>query len=257
MKTVLVSIKGKFWNLILSGDKDVEVRKSRPKDIEIPFKVVCYKSGSGIIGQFYCDGIVEEHRYSDLVEGSCLTESQLSEYAKGNALFGWHVKKDSAIAYDNIFPIAAAGLQKPPQSWCYIQRFTANKVSYSYDGKYYRGTFDNTAEALEEAMNDIKNMREKPTKIFVGQCDIFRPSISSYDAIDAVQCQAADECGEYGEDYLDEVTREQREDLEERMNKAFQEWIDKYNLYPWFYTIPSFDIYTFDGEKIIQEGAER
>lgn len=57
MKTVLISIKPKWWDLILEGKKTVEVRKSGPKDIEYPFKVVCYVTGKGVVGQFMCEYI--------------------------------------------------------------------------------------------------------------------------------------------------------------------------------------------------------
>lgn len=53
MKTVLISIKEKFWRLILSGEKSLEIRKARPKDIEYPFRVICYISGRGIMAPLF------------------------------------------------------------------------------------------------------------------------------------------------------------------------------------------------------------
>ena len=43
MKSVLISIKPKWCELIASGKKTVEVRKTRPK-IETPFKVYIYET---------------------------------------------------------------------------------------------------------------------------------------------------------------------------------------------------------------------
>ena len=95
-----------------------------------------------------------------------------------------------------------------------------------------------------------------PNKIFVGQCEFYRPSLSNsgYDVIEAVQCQAQDEGGEWADDYLDDATRDQIEELESGIEAVFQEWIQKYNFYPNFYTIPAADVYTYDGEQLIQEG---
>lgn len=55
MKTVLISIKEKWWKKILSGEKELEIRKNRPKGIEYPFRAVCYVTGRGIMGAFTCD----------------------------------------------------------------------------------------------------------------------------------------------------------------------------------------------------------
>lgn len=70
MKSVLISIKPKWCELIASGKKTVEVRKTKPK-LETPFKCYIYETkalykGSGgclfngrgkVIGEFICDRI--------------------------------------------------------------------------------------------------------------------------------------------------------------------------------------------------------
>lgn len=269
MKTVLISIKEKFWRLILSGEKSLEIRKARPKDIEYPFRVICYISGRGIMGAFICDGVIKTNNYPQLAESSCLSVGKLFEYANGisgrsdNCLYGWHVEKGTPVEFDTVLRIETAGLNRPPQSWCYIGDYTANKVAYSFDGESYSCTYNNTKEALKDALFELESMKKYPpargtipNKIFIGQCEVFKPSLSGsgYDAIDAVQCQAAEEGGEYGEDYLSDVTKEQVKELENALEVAFQAWIEKHNLYPNFYTVPSFSIYTYDGEKIITEG---
>lgn len=76
MKAVLISIQPKWCELIASGKKTIEVRKTRPK-IDTPFKCYIYMTmkkpycfefvGNGImeakngkvIGEFVCDGIDE------------------------------------------------------------------------------------------------------------------------------------------------------------------------------------------------------
>jgi len=130
MKTVLISIKERFWNLILSGDKLLEIRKTAPKDIDYPFKAVCYISGRGIMGHFICGAVTKSNFYSYFAKESCLTEDELFKYANGNSgrrdgiLYGWAIKKGSVVKYDEVFPITAAGLNRPPQSWGYINDFT-------------------------------------------------------------------------------------------------------------------------------------
>lgn len=75
MRAVLISIKPQWCELIASGEKTVEVRKTRPK-IETPFKVyiyctqgkladlgvigqTIYEKRMKVIGEFVCDEITE------------------------------------------------------------------------------------------------------------------------------------------------------------------------------------------------------
>ena len=74
MKSVLISIQPKWCELIASGKKTVEVRKTKP-NLAIPFKcyIYCtkgfkpntpysYKTWAGyskVIGEFVCDSITE------------------------------------------------------------------------------------------------------------------------------------------------------------------------------------------------------
>lgn len=264
MKDVLISIKGWPWGKIVSGEKTIEVRKSAPKDIKFPFKAVCYQSGKGIVGQFICDSVEKTHDYKSLSEGSCLTPEECFRYANGVYgrgdldLYGWKIQEGSAVEYDEVYPVEMAGMSRPPQSWAYIPVFEENKRSYSFDGIEYNGVYNNTAEALAEALNDIKSASkydEIPEKVFVGKCVFFKPSLrdTGYDIIDHVQCQADDAgFGEWADDYLTDVTKEMSKDLEEQVEAVFQKWLDKYNLHAGFFSIPEYEVYHYDGEKLVK-----
>ena len=161
MGSVLISIQPKWCELIASGKKTVEVRKTKPK-IETPFKCYIYCTqdknfnfctddgeqythiGNGhVIGEFVCDNIAKGT--SQL--GSCLSMQQISEYANGKPLYGWHISK--LVIYDKPKEVsefkkmnrecwyADLGLAKrdcpecqnkgcfvqiPPQSWCYVEK---------------------------------------------------------------------------------------------------------------------------------------
>lgn len=181
MKTVLISIKEKWWKKILSGEKELEIRKNRPKGIEYPFRVVCYVTGRGIMGAFTCDYIKKTNDYKELSECSGLEPGELFEYANGangktdTCLYGWHVQKGTPVEFDQAFKIDTAGVTRPPQSWCYIQEYTANLVAYSFDGETYGATYNNTKEALKDAITEFEEFKKYPpkrgipNKIFVGQ----------------------------------------------------------------------------------------
>lgn len=71
--------------------------------------------------------------------------------------------------------------------------------------------------------------------------------------IEAVQTDAYDEGGEYAENYLDDVTKEQREELEEQLDVVFNAWLEKHDLYTNFYTIPAYETYKYIDGKFERE----
>lgn len=134
-RAVLISIRPKWCELIASGKKTIEVRKSRPK-IETPFKcyIYCTKpsfeyedfialdngrfiyGGGKVIGEFVCDRIfpieplkkkppnlggkrIEE--YSKLGYRDCLTDEDFTKYVglhNGKTMCGWHIS--DLVIYD-------------------------------------------------------------------------------------------------------------------------------------------------------------
>ena len=60
---------------------------------------------------------------------------------------------------------------------------------------------------------------------------------------------------EYAEDYLDDVAKEDREELEAALDAVFQEWITKHNYHPNFYTVPSYEVYRYDedADELVRE----
>lgn len=121
MKSVMLSIKPRWCELIASGRKTIEVRKSRPK-LEAPFKccIYCTKpryehedfiridcqkiqfyGGQKVIGEFVCDyilGITPDTYGHDALNVSCLTTNDLWEYGSGKTLYGWHIS--DLVIYD-------------------------------------------------------------------------------------------------------------------------------------------------------------
>lgn len=119
-KAILISINPKWCELIASGEKTVEVRKTKPK-IETPFKVYIYRTkgfvchlcggvwwnmpvGGTVIGEFVCKWIRCEHEVADglvdvvLEKTSCVSARELVEYANGKVLYSWHIS--DLVIYD-------------------------------------------------------------------------------------------------------------------------------------------------------------
>ena len=96
--TIILSLHDRWWKKILAGEKQLEIRKTRPAG-KGPFRVLVYVTGTGEIkGEFICNSffkirtIPEVKSRTGLLEvdvpgASCLTGQQLKEYA-GEALVG-------------------------------------------------------------------------------------------------------------------------------------------------------------------------
>ena len=125
-KSVLISIRPEWCEKIASGQKTIEVRKTRPK-IDTPFKCYIYETkgmcsvpqfvdeeghmdfrGRGqVIGEFICDDIetigvpfpaYQNEMRQDVIERSCLSYAELHRYAGHHSLYGWHIS--DLVIYD-------------------------------------------------------------------------------------------------------------------------------------------------------------
>lgn len=144
-KAVLISIQPKWCELIASGKKTIEVRKTKPK-LKPPFKCYIYctkdknnhfwtgkrysyaddrshnafdKDGNGkVIGEFTCDTFVLDRTYGHdplFCGAACMDTIDVAAYALNNLVHGWHIS-DLKI-YDEPIELSEFGLTRSPQSW--------------------------------------------------------------------------------------------------------------------------------------------
>ena len=120
MKSVLISIQPKWCEKICSGEKTIEVRKTRPK-IETPFKCYIYQTKSKdnsiykqykvndmrsgkVIGEFVCDRIIDipfkkpflyydkkMFHSNNCCKEACLSYIELEDYLGNKDGYGWHI----------------------------------------------------------------------------------------------------------------------------------------------------------------------
>ena len=116
MKCVMLSIRPKYCELIASGKKTVEVRKTKPK-IDVPFKCYIYETqgrtetpfvdeeghhifkGRGqVIGEFVCDKVVQFENdcytpaFEETADLSCVGYKGLYDYLGAKEYgYGWHI----------------------------------------------------------------------------------------------------------------------------------------------------------------------
>nr|DAL63616.1 MAG TPA_asm: hypothetical protein [Caudoviricetes sp.] len=110
-KVVLISVRPKWCENIASGEKTIEVRKTRP-NLKTPFKCYIYctrgndanrlRGAQGkIIGEFTCDAITRVNicgfwndsgkQLDNRLKETCLTSEELCNYLGEKAGYGWHI----------------------------------------------------------------------------------------------------------------------------------------------------------------------
>lgn len=157
-KAVILSIRPEYCELIASGKKTVEVRKTIPK-INTPFKcyIYCTKDKHGwfdfskkvrldgkVIGEFVCDNL-------------CLSVAKAAAFCPNSKMYGWHIS--DLVIYDKPKKLSAflkvcdkefgndcvlnmckhldstdlgeyacdRRITRPPQSWCYVEELKVLK----------------------------------------------------------------------------------------------------------------------------------
>ncbi|MBR5285455.1 MAG: hypothetical protein IKU30_01015 [Clostridia bacterium] len=121
MRSVLISIKPQWCELIANGQKTIEVRKTHPT-IETPFKCYIYECNwkdnsyykfhhknkiGKVIGEFICDKI-EAYEFGGYETDYLVNHTQLDamrlnyidliKYGKCKTLYGWHIS--NLVIYD-------------------------------------------------------------------------------------------------------------------------------------------------------------
>ena len=119
-KAVLISIRPKWCEKIVNGEKTIEVRKTRPK-LETPFKCYIYETGGfvekdgtmtfmlggTVVGEFMCDRIYELETRSpggsyyvkgegqpttnDVARQSCIGLGDMRAYLESKTGYGLHI----------------------------------------------------------------------------------------------------------------------------------------------------------------------
>ena len=122
MTEILISIQPKWVAKILDLSKRWEMRKTIPK-AKGPFRVFIYQTeGGGVVGEFVCDSFTEVDPgeiTKRILTDTQLTKQEALEYADGKTVYLWRIR--SLVDYPEPKPLSDYGLDRPPQSWCYLK----------------------------------------------------------------------------------------------------------------------------------------
>ncbi|EOL42023.1 hypothetical protein RV11_GL003483 [Enterococcus phoeniculicola] len=86
---------------------------------------------------------------------------------------------------------------------------------------------------IEDILGFYPDENEKITTFAVGQCMIPTLYIDTDGLLEAASGNVYDQCGEYADDYLDDVSKDHLDELE----KVILEWFERHNYMPSCYTI--------------------
>lgn len=134
---VMLSIHHKYAELIFSGQKTLEIRKTAPS-CSYPYIIYMYETkrdgGAGaVVGFFKCNQNSKEKAFKrnytdteiikiyreDIAERACLTTDELTEYANGKEIYALSVS--IPIRFPRPRPLSDFGLTRAPQSWQYLK----------------------------------------------------------------------------------------------------------------------------------------
>ena len=153
-RELLISIRPEWCAKIISGEKRLEIRRTKPKT-ETPFKchIYCTKdkrggitgfakpdgsyifSNGSVIADFICDNIIEigvpypafsAQMDQKILKAACMSYSELHRYAGHKTVYGMHIS-DLHI-FDHSKSLLQYGMMRPPQSWCYLYQDAEGRI---------------------------------------------------------------------------------------------------------------------------------
>ena len=140
MKEIMLSIKPRWCELIASGEKMIEVRKTKPR-VELPFKCYIYCSdersnpqiGGKVIGEFICDEIRDAEKLTgaELFKLSCMEFEEWQKYTNGHKGKVWCWNITELNVYENPKKLNefrslkddCKRMERPPMSYCFVEKY--------------------------------------------------------------------------------------------------------------------------------------
>ena len=138
MTQIMLSICHKYAEEILSGAKDLEIRKSCPRS-GYPYIVFLYEAKTGgtgkVVGHFIMEcsiisfipprpSLMEQSEYegrflSNIAERAGITVRELIPYIRGHKLHAWVISQPKR--YQSPLSLSDFGIKNAPRGWRYLK----------------------------------------------------------------------------------------------------------------------------------------
>lgn len=112
---------------------------------------------------------------------------------------------------------------------------SGKKKCYSLNNEEFN--YDELDEAIRDAIDDPKINIGDVVTVYEGDAVPFKCGDFVGSILDDITNTAYDEGGEYSEDYLADVTKEEEADLNKRVADVVNQWADDYGYQPKFYRV--------------------
>lgn len=123
MAEILMSIHGKYADMIFSGEKTVELRKTAPVSTNDEITVYLYNTDTkGVSGRMTVAEVRELTEITEsLADSAGLSVEEILEYKGEGRLYGWFIECADYFDEDWL-RLGDFGVKRAPQSWQYIRR---------------------------------------------------------------------------------------------------------------------------------------
>jgi hypothetical protein len=111
-----------------------------------------------------------------------------------------------------------------------------NEKVYSTNNEDF--TYTELNSVVESVFDDPDIIPGQIVTVFEGDSVQYKAGdFAHFWPIDRLSESAYDSCGDYAENWLHNIPKEQEGDLEDRIKKVVNEWADDYGLHPDFYGV--------------------
>lgn len=120
--------------------------------------------------------------------------------------------------------------------------------TYSLNNEEYR--FGSVHDAIDDAVSDGQVQQGDLVTVYEGEPVPATVKIRSCWLIEQMQEQVYEECGEFGEGFLEDVTSEQEAELQTGLDSLIENWLDAHNLHPTCYTVTNISEHKYKITKL-------
>ncbi|MBH0311948.1 hypothetical protein I7E32_16370 [Alcaligenes faecalis] len=119
----------------------------------------------------------------------------------------------------------------------------SDKWCYSFNEEYFHGEFDSREEVIKEAIEENKDYNYKYKVCQIGKStEAPTPGIDVTSLLENIVNEAIQDLPDgVGNEYLDNVTKEHAEELEEELNEVLHKWFEKYGYKPTWFVVNDFE----------------
>lgn len=121
----------------------------------------------------------------------------------------------------------------PDGEWSFWSTFATREEAIEDGREQYRDALAGNGSELFEDIDDedLKSI----DSFYVARVERFTPIVNASMVLDCIQEEAWDRFGEYAEDYLDCIPKDQVDDLQKSLQKAFDDWMIRTGNEPTFF----------------------